>query len=89
MHRSYFEGFSIDAGRSESVFLEVDPFQVGDTIEGFCRDAADVVACRSEVSAFSRSTLRATSRFLTGSVFSISSCFCICSCYFFVSPHPF
>lgn len=45
---SYSEGFSINAGRGEFVFLQVDPFQVGDTIEGFCWDAADVVACRSE-----------------------------------------
>lgn len=44
---SYFEGFTINARRSEFVFLEVDPFQVGDAVESFCWDAADVVACRS------------------------------------------
>lgn len=45
---SYFKGFSIDAGRGEFVFLQVDPFQVGDAIKGFSWDAADVVSCRLE-----------------------------------------
>lgn len=45
---SYFEGFSINASRGEFVFLEVNPFQVGDAVEGFGWDATDVVACRSQ-----------------------------------------
>lgn len=45
---SYFEGFSVNASRGEFVFLQVDPFQVRNSIKGFCRDAADAVACRSE-----------------------------------------
>lgn len=45
---SYFEGFSTDASRGEFVLLQVDPLQVGDAIKGFCWDAADGVACRSE-----------------------------------------
>lgn len=45
---SYFKGFSIDAGRGEFVFLQVDPFQVGNAIKGFSWDAADAVSCRLE-----------------------------------------
>lgn len=45
---SYFEGFSIDVGGGQFVFLQVDPFQVGDAIEGLGWDAADVVTCGSE-----------------------------------------
>lgn len=45
---SYFKGFSVDALRGEFVLLQVDPFQVGDAIEGSRRDAADVIPCRSE-----------------------------------------
>lgn len=46
--RSYFEGFGINSSRGELVLLQVNPFQVGDAIEGFGWDTSDVVACGSE-----------------------------------------
>lgn len=48
VNMSYSKGFIIDGGRGEFVFLEVDPFQVGDAVKGSCWDAANVVSCRSE-----------------------------------------
>lgn len=45
---SYHEGFGINPSRRQLVLLQVDPFQVGNTVEGSCWDAADVVPCRLE-----------------------------------------
>ena len=42
---THFEDFDTNASRGEFIFLQVDPLQVGDPVEGLGWDAADVVAC--------------------------------------------
>lgn len=71
---SHFEGFIVNAGRGQLVFLQVDPFQVGDAIEGFCWNAADVVALSEKFQSIN------IERKKTGSL-SVIAVFLACMCF--------